>query len=180
MLTDPLKHELQIILSGESQIGKGNLIETTARYLRGSSKASAMVENSKQDKRKEESRLIEYIDNKSLWITNIKFSDFISEGAEQRVYINGDKSVLKLNDSIYYSSWLDYLNNLLLNNFFFPDTLAYQVLPLGGSLTTPRVFNPFFLNFSQSILNATKNHSSKEKPNWRKYNSINESLRVVE
>ena len=38
-----------------------------------------------------------------------------------------DKSVLKLNDSIYYTSWIDYLNNLLLNNYFFSDT-AYQLL----------------------------------------------------
>ena len=33
----------------------------------------------------------------------------------------------KFNDSIYYVSWLDYLNNLLLNNYFFPDT-AYELL----------------------------------------------------
>ena len=52
---------------------------------------------------------------------------FLSEGAEQRVYIQNDKSVLKLNDSIYYESWVDYFDNLLLNNYFFPDT-AYELV----------------------------------------------------
>ncbi len=51
----------------------------------------------------------------------------MSEGAEQRVYLKGSEHVLKLNDSIYYSSWIDYLHNLLLHNFFFPDT-AYELL----------------------------------------------------
>ena len=37
------------------------------------------------------------------------------------------KNVIKLNDAIYYNSWIDYLNNLLLNNYFFPDT-AYHLL----------------------------------------------------
>ena len=36
-------------------------------------------------------------------------------------------TVLKLNDSIYYTSWVDYFHNLLLNNLFFPDT-AYNLL----------------------------------------------------
>lgn len=36
-------------------------------------------------------------------------------------------SVIKLNDSIFYLSWLDYFNNLLVHNYFFPDT-SYKLL----------------------------------------------------
>jgi hypothetical protein len=43
------------------------------------------------------------------------------------VYLNDGKSVLKLNDTIFYASWTDYFHNLLLNNYFFPDT-AYELL----------------------------------------------------
>ena len=32
-----------------------------------------------------------------------------------------------MNDSIYYNSWKDYLHNLLLHNYFFPDT-AYDLI----------------------------------------------------
>ncbi|MEB2787296.1 hypothetical protein [Algoriphagus persicinus] len=55
------------------------------------------------------------------------FSLYVSEGAEQRVYLKDSDHVLKLNDAIYYSCWLDYFYNLLFHNFFFPDT-AYALL----------------------------------------------------
>jgi hypothetical protein len=54
-------------------------------------------------------------------------SDFISEGAEQRVYRLDHLHVIKTNGSIFYESWLDYFNNLLIHNYFFPAT-AYQFL----------------------------------------------------
>ncbi len=34
--------------------------------------------------------------------------------------------VIKLNDAIYYELWEDYFYNLLIHNFFFPDT-AYEL-----------------------------------------------------
>ena len=37
--------------------------------------------------------------------------------------------VLKLNDAIYYRCWKDYFHNLLLHNYFFPDT-SYELLGL--------------------------------------------------
>ncbi len=54
-------------------------------------------------------------------------NNYVSEGAEQKVYLQNDRSVLKLNDAIYYLSWEDYFVNLLLNNYFFSDT-AYNLL----------------------------------------------------
>ncbi|MEL1243068.1 hypothetical protein AAEO56_02245 [Flavobacterium sp. DGU11] len=55
------------------------------------------------------------------------FSQYVSEGAEQKVYLKDAEHVLKLNDAIYYESWEDYFYNLLLHNYFFPDT-AYNLL----------------------------------------------------
>lgn len=36
-------------------------------------------------------------------------------------------NVIKLNDGIFYETWTDYLNSLLLHNYFFPDT-AYSFI----------------------------------------------------
>jgi hypothetical protein len=48
--------------------------------------------------------------------------------AQSKKYIKkNNQSVIKLNDAVYYLSWIDYFVNLLLNNYFFPDT-AYQLL----------------------------------------------------
>jgi len=60
-------------------------------------------------------------------LVDIDLSQYVSEGAEQKVYLKDTENVLKLNDSIYYNSWKDYLNNLLLHNYFFPDT-AYDLI----------------------------------------------------
>jgi hypothetical protein len=120
-----LKNELQNIISGKSKVKFGKLIQTSSSYLKRSKGTSTLVENSKQSKRKEAEILIHYINKKNLWIDDLDFNKFVSEGAEQRVYLKNGKKVLKLNDTIYYSSWIDYFNNLLLNNYFFPAT-AYN------------------------------------------------------
>ncbi len=122
-----IKYELQNILSGKSPVSHGTLIQTIASYLRRSQETSTMVEGSKQFKQQETKELIKFININHLWNCDIDFHSFITEGAEQRVYIKDEKAVLKLNDSIYYESWLNYFENLLLNNYFFPDT-AYKLL----------------------------------------------------
>jgi len=122
-----LKHELQHILQGKSPVSQGELIQAIATYLRESTKTGAMAQANEPNKNEETKKLVQYINENNLWNCDINFGLFISQGAEQRVFLQNKTQVLKLNDSIYYASWLDYLNNLLLNNYFFPDT-AYQLL----------------------------------------------------
>ncbi len=122
-----LKHELQSILSGKSQISHGTLIQAITHYLDRGTPTSPMAKEGQQNKAQETSKLIAYIEQNELWIQTIDFDKFVSAGAEQRVFIQDERYVIKLNDTIYYASWRDYFCNLLLHNFFFPDT-AYQFL----------------------------------------------------
>ncbi|HEY5408713.1 MAG TPA: hypothetical protein VIJ92_16580 [Ginsengibacter sp.] len=64
-----------------------------------------------------------------MWYQGILASNSkIGEGAEQKVYYDPHTgTVIKANESIFYSSWSDYLNNLKIHNYFFPNT-AYQLL----------------------------------------------------
>jgi Serine/Threonine/Tyrosine Kinase found in polyvalent proteins len=118
-----LKNDLHTIIHGKSENSQGTLIQTIASHLRASQSTSGLVEKDKQYKQKETESIIKYCNQNNLWVNdNVNFDLFISEGAEQKVYIKNEKTVYKLNDSIYYSSWLDYFTNLLLNNYFFPDT----------------------------------------------------------
>ena len=117
-----LKYELQNILRGTCEVGKGNLIQTTARYLGKSAKTGEVVEGNKPDKLEEATRLKIFAKETNLWIENINLKNYISEGAEQKVFLNPPLSVFKLTDAIYYENWTDYLHSLMLNNFFFPDT----------------------------------------------------------
>jgi hypothetical protein len=122
-----LRYELQNILSGKSQIGDGAIIQSIAGYLSYGSPASSASENEKHYKKQETKRLEVYISENGYWAGNIDFSQYVSEGAEQKVYLKNSNHVLKLNDAIYYNSWRDYFYNLLLHNYFFPDT-AYKLL----------------------------------------------------
>jgi hypothetical protein len=118
-----IKDELQNIIFGTSKNSQRTLIQTIACYLGTSEGSSALVKNHKQYKQEETKKLIEYCNKNNLFVNEkVNFDLFVSEGAEQKVYIKDNVTVYKLNDAIYYESWQDYLINLQLNNYFFPDT----------------------------------------------------------
>jgi hypothetical protein len=122
-----LKNEIYNIISGKGQVSHGTTIQAVSRYLSDGSTTSISTENTKQVRQQETTKLEGYITERDLWISDIDFSQFVSEGAEQRAYLKAPDHVIKLNDAIYYSTWKDYFHNLLLHNFFFPDT-AYELL----------------------------------------------------
>lgn len=118
-----IKNELENIICGKIKSSQSAFIQTIASNLRASQRTSTLVKDDKRYKQKETKILIEYCNQNNLWVDDkINFDSFISEGAEQKVYIKNEKKVYKLNDSIYYTTWQDYFTSLLLNNYFFPDT----------------------------------------------------------
>lgn len=126
LVQNSIKNELHDIISGKNKVRYGENIQAIAGYLENSSKTSRKTSNTKQIRAEENSKLKDYIRINNLWINNIDFNQYVSEGAEQRVYLSDSKHVIKLNDAIYYSSWRDYFHNLLLHNYFFSDT-AYEL-----------------------------------------------------
>ena len=122
-----IKNELQNILSGTSGYSYDAVIQAVTNHLRTSERTSPMAEGKYENKAKETEKLIAFTTKNDLFYDEINESQYISQGAEQKVYIKEDKYVIKLNDAIYYASWEDYFHNLLLHNYFFADT-AYQLL----------------------------------------------------
>jgi len=156
-----MKDEIQRIISGASQIKYGSDIQTILRFLTGSQESGSMAKTDKHFKKEEAEKLKLFIENQHLWIPDIDISNYISEGAEQKVYLKDGKSVIKLNDAIYYISWIDYFHNLLLNNYFFPDT-AYKLL---GFFENEKVLyavveQPFVKATEETDLNAVKQFMS--------------------
>lgn len=122
-----VKYELQNILSGKSSQSYDSTIQAVTSYLRKSQSTSSLAKDQLKNKAEETEKLISYAANNQLTFKNINKKNYVSEGAEQKVFIENKDHVLKLNDAIYYTSWLDYFHNLLLHNYFFADT-AYQFL----------------------------------------------------
>jgi hypothetical protein len=126
-MQNELKSKLYDVLSGKSEVRNGAAIQAITNYLRQSQETSTDIKGTKLFKEQEKQRLELYINVNELWLENIDFTKYVSEGAEQKVYLKDSNSVLKLNDSIYYECWIDYFYNLLLHNFFFEDT-AYKLM----------------------------------------------------
>ena len=126
-MQNDLKDELHNVISGKSPVRFGTTIQAIASYLNDGSQAGRDNSDEKYLKKQEPEKLENFISEKNLWITDIDFSQYVSEGAEQKVYLKDSEHVIKLNDAIYYSFWRDYFINLLLHNYFFSDT-AYELL----------------------------------------------------
>lgn len=150
-----IKNELQNIISGDGEVSNGKVIQTITGYLRRKKKAIQGTANEKLSKEQETEVLIEYIEAHGLWYKDFDPSKYIGEGAEQKIYEFSDPAfVLKLNDSIYYEFWEDYLNSLLIHNFFFPH-LAYDLL---GFIKTDAVYAVVKQSFVRSTETTNLNN----------------------
>jgi hypothetical protein len=80
---------------------------------------------------KEEQRklLIEYCSQHNLWAIDLPGKErFLARGGEALVYLHNDqRHVIKVNDGVYYATWLEFFNSLLLHNLIFPNT-AYELI----------------------------------------------------
>jgi hypothetical protein len=55
-------------------------------------------------------------------------SAYLTRGGESEVYLTADGlNVIKSNDGIYYATWTEYFNSLVIHNLLFPST-AYTIL----------------------------------------------------
>ena len=122
-----MTNEIEHIISRKSQIGSGIVIKTITDYLTRSQETGRMAKTDKHFKKSETKNLIVFIEENNFWYPSININDFVAEGAEQKVFIKNETSVIKLNDSIYYLSWVDYFYSLMLHNYFFQDT-PYKLL----------------------------------------------------
>lgn len=53
---------------------------------------------------------------------------YLTHGGEASLYLHPDGAhVVKLNDAVYYATWLEYFNSLVIHNLLFPTT-AYTFL----------------------------------------------------
>ena len=121
-----IKNDLQNLFSGKGEVRFGATIQAITNYLAKGSSTSEEIKDSKLVKKQEAEKIEVFISENDLW-KKVDFDKYVSEGAEQKVYLLDSIHVLKLNDSIYYPRWRDYFRNLLMHNYFFPDT-AYDLI----------------------------------------------------
>ena len=153
-----LKHDLQNIISGNGSVRHGENIQAITSYLRRKKEAISRAQEKEYSKDQETEILVEFIHQNSLWFRDLDDSKYIGAGAEQKVYDYTDpRYILKLNDTIFYRSWYDYFNNLLIHNYFFEDVPYHLVgfLNLENKLNAV-VIQPYIRTVESTDLSIVK------------------------
>lgn len=133
MLTDEVRQQLQHIIRGTIIEGQGDRCRAVRNHLCTSFSTSRTVkkdfESQSVIKEKQSVGLKKWALVHRRWITDVPPSwKYLTHGGEAQIFLDaGLKNVIKLNNGIYYATWLEYFNSLVLHNLFFPDT-AYDFL----------------------------------------------------
>ncbi|OZA64388.1 MAG: hypothetical protein B7X72_08985, partial [Sphingobacteriia bacterium 39-39-8] len=133
MLSNDTRIKIENIVKGNVVEGGQDTCTTIRNLLCTSFTSSPTVKKdfeSKQLVKKEQAVFLgNYCKETNLWFTKLPIGGtYFAKGGEALVFLDKDgKSVLKLNDAIYYATWLEFFNSLLLHNLFFPNT-AYTFL----------------------------------------------------
>ncbi len=123
-----LRDSIREIILRTIEIEHSGLIQKIALHLKKTNHTNLSSVNTRIRKEKEVTELVNFIEQNNFWFNNIDENKYAGEGAEQKVYLDEDgRHVLKLNDSIFYSSWLGYFNSLQIHNLLFPDT-KYELI----------------------------------------------------
>ena len=158
-MANSLKNHLYAIISGKSEVRHGKIIQTIANYLRESQRTSTTFKGSKHYKEQEKQKLESYISKNQLWVKHIDFDLYVSEGAEQKVYLKDQKSVIKLNDSI------DYFNSR-------PESSR-----IGAIISNQSQVIPSRKYIDDKLNNFIINSETMAKPlNWGGYNVVPKSI----
>jgi hypothetical protein len=133
MLSYDTRKKLENIVRGKVIEGKVDTCTSIRNDLCASFSTSRTVKTDFEGqsivKEKQVKALKAFADKHHLWVTDLpEESQYLTHGGEAKVYLDkDDKNVIKLNDTVYYATWLEYFNSLVIHNLLFPDT-AYTFL----------------------------------------------------
>lgn len=132
MISDEVKRKLQDIICGNELEGAKDPCTTARNYLCSRFGTSRAVKEEFQSKsliKEEQVALLKsYARDNGLWLATLPHnSQYLTRGGESLIYLtDSTRHVLKVNDAVYYATWGEYLDSLMLHNIFFPNT-AYSL-----------------------------------------------------
>jgi hypothetical protein len=107
---------------------------------------------------------------------------YLTRGGEAKIYLHSDNlHVVKLNDAIYYATWLEFLNSILLHNLLFENT-SYN---LAGFVRDEGILHavlhqPFIVTDAQAELEDIRKFLEfNEFKNTRRNDYINKELGLI-
>ncbi|MFL9485165.1 hypothetical protein ACI6Q2_20450 [Chitinophagaceae bacterium LWZ2-11] len=133
MIADESRKKLQDIIRGAILQGQQDHCAKIRNLLSQSFRTGTTVKSEFESRAiiKEEQIVFlkTYAEKVGLWMDSLPPNcEYITHGGESEVYLAPDKlNVIKVNDAIYYATWTEYFNSLVIHNLLFPNT-AYLLL----------------------------------------------------
>ena len=143
MLSHENRQQIQDIVSGKIIESQDDPCREIRNYLCSSFGSSRLSKKDFESKRlikeKQVESLKDFANQRQLLIDAIDPSWlYITRGGESEIYlIETEEAVRKVNDAVYYATWLEFWDSIVLHNIFFPDT-AYE---FAGFLEKGGTFN---------------------------------------
>lgn len=132
MLPHDTERKIKTIITGKVIPGvTGNLL-TARNLLCGSFKPDRTVKTNFEGKflikEGQATALKEWAVASGCWLREPPpAKQYLTRGGEALIYQDSDRRhVIKLNNAVYYATWLEYLDSIALHNILFPDT-AYTL-----------------------------------------------------
>lgn len=165
MLSNDTRRKLEYIVRGDSLEEETDHCTAARNYLCAGFSTSRTVkkdfERNAIIKKEQAEHLKSYATHNNLWVSGLPDQAFyLTRGGEAEVYLGNDgQSVIKVNDAIYYATWLEFFNSITIHNLIFPDT-TYTFL---GFIETDGVLKavlqqPFIISDEQVDLEDVKQH----------------------
>lgn len=128
MYNDDTRKKLQDIISGKHITWQADTCTAARNFLCSGFSPNTTVKKDfdRQSAVKEEQakELIAFIDENALWLQPPdETARFLTQGGEAEIYFNQYYAeVIKVNDAVYYATWLDFFTSLLIHNLLFEET----------------------------------------------------------
>lgn len=133
MFSIDVRNKLQNIIQGTVIEEQADSCAAVRNYLCTSFVTSPTTNADFESKQRIKEEQVDYLTNlaavNNLWIPEILTDwTYLTEGGEAKVFmVPSQQSVIKVNDAVYYATWLEYFNSLTIHNLLFPET-AYDFI----------------------------------------------------
>ena len=133
MFSNDTRKKLENIVGGVVIEGAEDHCTTTRNFLCASFRTSTTVkanfESQSVIKKEQAESLKRFCTARNWWVNDPPGDNlFLTRGGGALVYLADDnRSVIKLNDAVYYATWLEFFNSLVIHNLIFKET-AYSFL----------------------------------------------------
>jgi len=128
MLSNDTRKRLENIVKGIVLEGEEDNCTAVRNLLCTSFRTSTTVkkdfEGQSRVKKEQAEFLTHYSSLRNWWAHNLPDeSNYLTRGGEAQIYLAPDhRNVVKVNDAVYYATWLEFFNSLVIHNLLFEET----------------------------------------------------------